>query len=71
VTYAQIFITPRKGKPFVDIFKKAAAAADTRLLNRHPNTTTTNRIPASFEQTQRDPTGHPDVCLCDVSGATN
>ena len=28
-------------------------------------------IPASFEQTQRVPTGHPDVCLCDVSGATN
>ena len=29
------------------------------------------QIPASFEQTQRVPTGHPDVCLCDVSGATN
>jgi hypothetical protein len=44
---------------------------DTRSLNRYPNTTTTNRISASFEQTQRVPTGHPDVCLCDVSGATN
>jgi len=32
---------------------------------------TTNPIPASFEQTQRVPTGHPNVCLCDVSGATN
>ena len=32
---------------------------------------TATGIPASFEQTQRVPTGHPDVCLCDVSGATN
>ena len=32
---------------------------------------TSTGIPASFEQTQRVPTGHPDVCLCDVSGATN
>ena len=31
----------------------------------------TTGIPASFEQTQRVPTGHPDVCLCVVSGATN
>ena len=35
-----------------------------------PSITTTG-IPASFEQTKRVPTGHPDVCLCDVSGATN
>jgi len=32
---------------------------------------TSTGIPASFEQTQRVPTGHSDVCLCDVSGATN
>ena len=32
---------------------------------------TTTGIPASFEQTQRVPTGHPDVCPCVVSGATN
>jgi len=36
-----------------------------------PPAITTTGIPASFEQTQRVPTGHPDVCLCDVSGATN
>ena len=36
-----------------------------------PIAITTTGIPASFEQTQRVPTGHPDVCLCDVSGATN
>ena len=34
-------------------------------------TTTSPLFPASFEQTQRVPTGHPDVCLCDVSGATD
>ena len=39
---------------------------------RHLRTaTTTNPIPASFEQTQRVPPGHPDVCPCDVCGATN
>jgi hypothetical protein len=43
----------------------------TRLLNRLPNTNIHYQIPASFEQTQRVPTGHSDVCLCDVSGATN
>ena len=44
---------------------------DTRSLKRlHPAITTTG-IPASFEQTQRVPTGHPNVGLCDVSGATN
>ena len=36
-----------------------------------PPAITATGIPASFEQTQRVPTGHPDVCLCDVSGATN
>ena len=44
---------------------------DTRLLNPFPTPTTTYFIPASFEQTQRVPTGHQDFCLCDVSGATN
>ena len=28
------------------------------------------QIPASFEQTQRVPRRHPDVCLCDVSGSS-
>ena len=37
----------------------------------HQITTTNPLFPTSFEQTQRVPTGHPDVCLCDVSGATN
>ena len=36
-----------------------------------PPAITATGILASFEQTQRVPTGHPDVCLCDVSGATN
>ena len=35
-----------------------------------PIAITTTGIPASFEQTQRVPTGHPDVCPCVVSGAT-
>ena len=36
-----------------------------------PNTNYHYQIPASFEQTQRAPTGHPYACLCDVSGAAN
>ena len=36
----------------------------------HQITTTNPLFPASFEQTQRVPTGHPDVCPCDVCGAT-
>ena len=44
----------------------------TRSRKLPPPITTTNPLfPAPFEQTQRVPTGHPDVCLCDVSGATN
>ena len=43
----------------------------TRSLNRYPTAINTTGIPAYFEQTQRVPTGHPGVCLCDVSGATN
>ena len=37
----------------------------------HQITTTNPLFPASFEQTRRVPTGHPDVCPCDVCGATN
>jgi hypothetical protein len=38
-------------------------------LNLLPTPITTNSIPASFEQTQRVPTGHPGVFLCDVCGS--
>ena len=42
-----------------------------RDSGRYTITLITNQTPASFEQTQRVPTGHPGVCLCDVSEATN
>ena len=66
MTCARIFISPYAVRG--DFLKGVGGGHATFEPPAHTNYH--YQIPASFEQTQRVPTGHPDVCLCDVSGAT-
>ena len=52
--------------------KRLKLAVDKRLLNLLPIPNTTNQIPPGLlKPVQRVLLGQPDVCLCDIFGATN